>query len=116
MLQTGPPDRHQRALSAVLYAAGPSTDPLSGSTSVLTGGAALALIGARGAPATPVDVLVDAPRAVMDKAYVRTLSTRRWPPTIRVRHPEHPPDPRGGRLRGPRRQRPEPLWNPDCSP
>ncbi|MCP3819492.1 hypothetical protein NLX86_15680 [Streptomyces sp. A3M-1-3] len=84
LLQTGPPTRHQRALSAVLYAAAPSTDPLAGTTAALTGGAALTLLGVRGASATPVDVLVNAPRTVTNKGYVRTLSTRRWPPTITV--------------------------------
>ncbi|WP_455353536.1 hypothetical protein [Streptomyces sp. SYSU K217416] len=82
LLQTGPPDPRQRALAAVLYAASPSTDPLSGTTAALTGGAALRLFGVRGAPAAPVDVLVQSPRRVTSTSYVRAIPTSRWPPTI----------------------------------
>ncbi|MET9696070.1 hypothetical protein ABZY31_03985 [Streptomyces sp. NPDC006529] len=85
LLQTGPPDSRQRALSAVLYAAPPAgDDPLGGTAAALTGGAALALIGVRDAPATPLDVLVRAPRAVTPAPGVRTLTTSRWPATITV--------------------------------
>ncbi|WKV73775.1 hypothetical protein AW27_021035 [Streptomyces sp. PCS3-D2] len=51
--QTGPPDARQQALSAVLYAAPPTADPLAGTGTALTGGAALALRGIRGAPRSP---------------------------------------------------------------
>ncbi|RSS33995.1 hypothetical protein EF912_37135, partial [Streptomyces sp. WAC07061] len=44
LLQTGPPDHRQRALAAVLYAAEPAADPLSGETAALTGAAALSLL------------------------------------------------------------------------
>ncbi|MER5732327.1 hypothetical protein ABT084_29020 [Streptomyces sp. NPDC002138] len=85
LLQTGPPDSRQRALSAVLYAAQPTGgDPLDGSTAALTGGAALALIGVRDAPPTPVDVLVRAPRTLHPAPGVRPLTTSRWPATITV--------------------------------
>ncbi|MFD7027088.1 hypothetical protein ACFWAR_03500 [Streptomyces sp. NPDC059917] len=84
LLQTGPPDERQRALSAVLYAAGPAADPLGGGAAALTGGAALALIGVRGAPPTPLDVLVRAPRTVAPAPGVRPLTTARWPATITV--------------------------------
>ncbi|MFD3542748.1 hypothetical protein ACFWUQ_25105 [Streptomyces sp. NPDC058662] len=85
LLQTGPPDRRQRALAAVLYAAEPTADPLSGSTAALTGGAALALLGIREAPHTPADVLVRAPRRLTGTPEVRPLPTSRWPRTITVR-------------------------------
>ncbi|WP_121015109.1 hypothetical protein [Streptomyces sp. 3211.6] len=52
LLQTGPPDHRQRALAAVLYAAEPTADPLTGDTAALTGGAALTLLGIRDAPPT----------------------------------------------------------------
>ncbi|MEV7420477.1 hypothetical protein [Streptomyces sp. NPDC089919] len=85
LLQTGPPDARQHALAAVLYAARPGpADPLSGATAVLTGGAALALFGIRGAPAEPLDVLVPAPRTVAPAGAVRPLTTSRWPATITV--------------------------------
>ncbi|THA53835.1 hypothetical protein [Streptomyces sp. A1136] len=85
LLQTGPPDRRQRALAAVLYAAEPTADPLSGDTAALTGGAALALLGIREAPHTPADVLIRAPRRLTATAGVRPLATSRWPRTITVR-------------------------------
>ncbi|WCD86651.1 hypothetical protein KPP03845_103006 [Streptomyces xanthophaeus] len=84
LLQTGPPDHRQRALAAVLYAAEPAADPLSGDTAALTGGAALALLGVREAPDTPADVLVRAPRRLTRTARVRPLTTSRWPRTITV--------------------------------
>lgn len=89
LLQTGPPDQRQRALAAVLYAAEPAADPLSGDTAALTGGAALALLGIREAPygpaTTPADVLVRAPRRLTGTPEVRPLPTSRWPRTITVR-------------------------------
>ncbi|MER5931312.1 hypothetical protein [Streptomyces sp. NPDC002054] len=84
LLQTGPPDPRQRALAAVLYAAQPGADPLSGGTAALTGGAALALLGVRDAPPAPHDVLIRAPRTLARTAGVRPLATRRWPATITV--------------------------------
>ncbi|MFJ6796509.1 hypothetical protein [Streptomyces sp. NPDC091268] len=84
LLQTGPPDQRQHALAAVLYAADPATDPLSGDTAALTGGAALALLGIRDAPCLPADVLVRSPRRLARTARVRPLSTCRWPRTIAV--------------------------------
>ncbi|MCX5147551.1 hypothetical protein OHB36_12315 [Streptomyces sp. NBC_00320] len=84
LLQTGPPDHRQRALAAVLYAAEPAADPLSGETAVLTGAAALALLGIRGVPHTPADVLVRAPRRLTGTPEVRPLATARWPRTIAV--------------------------------
>ncbi|WP_051806729.1 hypothetical protein [Streptomyces sp. NRRL F-2664] len=84
LLQTGPPDHRQQALSAVLYAAPPATDPLSGTAAALTGGAALALLGIRDAPPDPLDVLVRAPRSVTATGRVRPCSTTRWPPTITI--------------------------------
>ncbi|MGW0393923.1 hypothetical protein ACWDYJ_24125 [Streptomyces sp. NPDC003042] len=84
LLQTGPPDHRQRALSTVLYAAEPVSDPLSGSTAALTGGAALALLGIRDAPPQPLDVLVRSPRSVAAVGPVRPRSTTRWPATIQV--------------------------------
>ncbi|MEV7173528.1 hypothetical protein AB0O42_34050 [Streptomyces sp. NPDC089922] len=82
LLQTGPPDTRQHALAAVLYAARPDTDPLSGATAALTGGAALALLGIRDAPPEPLDVLVRAPRSVAPAGTVRPATTARWPATI----------------------------------
>lgn len=84
LLQTGPPDHRQRALSAVLYAAEPASDPLSGDTAALTGGAALALLGIPGAPRTPADVLIRAPRRLTATPQVRPAATARWPRTITV--------------------------------
>ncbi|MER7759527.1 hypothetical protein [Streptomyces sp. NPDC097619] len=84
LLQTGPPDARQRALAAVLYAAGPAADRPPGAAAALTGGAALALIGVREAPAVPAHVLVRAPRTVVPVAGVVPVSTRRWPVTITV--------------------------------
>ncbi|MEV7728242.1 hypothetical protein AB0P15_26325 [Streptomyces sp. NPDC087917] len=84
LLQTGPPDHRQRALAAVLYAAEPTADPLGGDTAVLTGGAALALLGIRDAPRTPADVLVRAPRRLTATPRVRPLTTTRWPATVTV--------------------------------
>ncbi|MFI5616874.1 hypothetical protein [Streptomyces sp. NPDC051567] len=84
LLQSGPPDRRQRALSAVLYAARPSADPLSGTTAALTGGAALALLGIRDAPPDPLDVLVRSPRSVAAVSRVRPGSTTRWPAILTV--------------------------------
>ncbi|MFJ3860997.1 hypothetical protein ACIPRL_32815 [Streptomyces sp. NPDC090085] len=84
LLQTGPPDRRQRALAAVLYAAEPGSDPLSGATAALTGGAALALLGIPDAPCTPADVLIRAPRKLAGTPDVRTVPTTRWPRTITV--------------------------------
>ncbi|MFD7835892.1 hypothetical protein [Streptomyces sp. NPDC059761] len=84
LLQTGPPDHRQRALAAVLYAAEPAADPLSGDTAVLTGAAALALLGIRDVPHTPADVLVRAPRRLTGTPEVRPLATARWPRTIAV--------------------------------
>ncbi|MFD6887804.1 hypothetical protein [Streptomyces sp. NPDC059957] len=84
LLQTGPPDHRQRALAAVLYAAEPGSDPLSGETAALTGGAALALLGIREAPSTPADVLIRAPRRLAGSPDVRPYPTTRWPRTITV--------------------------------
>ncbi|MGT2528592.1 hypothetical protein ACU4GG_16730 [Streptomyces nojiriensis] len=84
LLQTGPPDARRRALSAVLYAAEPASDPLTGDTAALTGGAALALLGIREAPYDPADVLIRAPRRLKPTAGVRPLATSRWPRTITV--------------------------------
>ncbi|MEV7522239.1 hypothetical protein [Streptomyces sp. NPDC091371] len=84
LLQTGPPDSRQRALAAVLYAAHPPADPLSGATAALTGGAALALLGIRDAPPDPLDVVVRSPRSVTAVGRVRPGSTSRWPATITV--------------------------------
>ncbi|GGZ75481.1 hypothetical protein GCM10010371_39100 [Streptomyces subrutilus] len=84
LLQTGPPDPRQRALAAVLYAAPPDADPLSGDTAALTGGAALALLGVREAPHTPADVLIRAPRRLAATGWARPLPTSRWPRTITV--------------------------------
>lgn len=87
LLQTGPPDDRQRALAAVLYAAEPGSDPLSGDTAALTGGAALALLGIREAPYAPSDVLIRAPRrlaAMGGAGGVRPFPTTRWPRTISV--------------------------------
>ncbi|MFH8891307.1 hypothetical protein [Streptomyces sp. NPDC017949] len=84
LLQTGPPDPRQRALAAVLYAAEPTADPLSGDTAVLTGGAALALLGIREAPTGPVDVLIRAPRRLAPAPGVRPRATSRWPRTMTV--------------------------------
>ncbi|MGW3327512.1 hypothetical protein [Streptomyces virginiae] len=84
LLQTGPPDTRQQALSAVLYAAHPAADPLSGSTAALTGGAALALLGIRDAPPEPLDVLVRAPRSPAATGRVRPCPTARWPATIHI--------------------------------
>ncbi|MFJ2820884.1 hypothetical protein ACIO7M_07210 [Streptomyces toxytricini] len=79
LLQTGPPDHRQRALGAVLYAADPGSDPLSGDTAALTGGAALSLLGIPEAARTPADVLVRSPRRPAGTPEVRTLPTARWP-------------------------------------
>ncbi|MDJ0379641.1 hypothetical protein [Streptomyces sp. G-G2] len=85
LLQTGPPDTRQRALSAVLYAAQPARDaPLAGTTAALTGGAALALLGVRDAPAAPIDVLVRAPRTLAPAPGVRPRTISRWPASITV--------------------------------
>ncbi|MFJ7269764.1 hypothetical protein ACIQV3_24535 [Streptomyces sp. NPDC099050] len=84
LLQTGPPDQRQRALAAVLYAAEPGSDPLSGDTAALTGGAALALLGIREAPYTPADVLIRAPRKLAGSPEVRPFPTTRWPRTNTV--------------------------------
>ncbi|MEV7835306.1 hypothetical protein AB0P12_32485, partial [Streptomyces subrutilus] len=84
LLQTGPPDPRQRALAAVLYAAPPDADPLSGDTAALTGGAALALLGVREAPHTPADVLIRAPRRLAATGWARPLPTSRWPRAITV--------------------------------
>ncbi|MCM1967597.1 hypothetical protein [Streptomyces sp. G1] len=84
LLQTGPPDQRQRALAAVLYAAEPGSDPLSGDTAALTGGAALALLGIREAPYTPADVLIRSPRKLAGSPEVRPYPTTRWPRTITV--------------------------------
>ncbi|MGW0362457.1 hypothetical protein [Streptomyces sp. NPDC002990] len=84
LLQTGPPDPRQLALSAVLYAAEPTADPLSGATAALTGAAALALLGIRDAAPTPTDVLIRAPCRLAGTAAVRPLPTSRWPRTITV--------------------------------
>ncbi|MFI5762628.1 hypothetical protein ACIA8F_16990 [Streptomyces sp. NPDC051563] len=84
LLQTGPPDQRQRALAAVLYAAEPGSDPLSGDTAALTGGAALALLGIREAPYEPADVLIRAPRKLTGAPQVRPFPTTRWPRTITV--------------------------------
>ncbi|MFF4322100.1 hypothetical protein [Streptomyces sp. NPDC001568] len=84
LLQTGPPDPRRRALAAVLYAAEPTADPLSGDTAVLTGGAALALLGIRDTPTTPADVLIRAPRRLAPAPGVRTRATSRWPGTMTV--------------------------------
>ncbi|WP_327735634.1 hypothetical protein OG749_19260 [Streptomyces nojiriensis] len=84
LLQTGPPDTRQQALSAVLYAAHPAADPLSGATAALTGGAALALLGIRDAPPEPLDVLVRAPRSPAATGRVRPCPTSRWPATIHI--------------------------------
>ncbi|MFG2997073.1 hypothetical protein [Streptomyces sp. NPDC048340] len=84
LLQTGPPDHRQRALAAVLYAAEPATDPLSGDTAALTGAAALALLGIRDAPYRPADVLIRAPRRLARTAEVHPLPTSLWPRTIAV--------------------------------
>ncbi|MFB6518555.1 hypothetical protein [Streptomyces sp. NPDC056401] len=84
LLQTGPPDHRQRALAAVLYAAEPGSDPLSGDTAALTGGAALALLGIREAPYAPADVLIRAPRRLAGSPDVRPYPTTRWPRTITV--------------------------------
>ncbi|MFD3545905.1 hypothetical protein ACFWUW_09855 [Streptomyces sp. NPDC058655] len=87
LLQTGPPDQRQRALSAVLYAAAPTADPLTGDTAALTGGAALGLLGIREAPygpGSPLDVLIRAPRRLAATPEVRPLATSRWPRTITV--------------------------------
>ncbi|AWZ08482.1 MULTISPECIES: hypothetical protein [unclassified Streptomyces] len=92
LLQTGPPDHRQRALAAVLYAAEPAADPLSGDTAALTGAAALSLLGIRireapyppAAPAAPADVLIRAPRRLASVDGVRPFPTARWPRTIAV--------------------------------
>ncbi|MEU8434189.1 hypothetical protein AB0F18_14955 [Streptomyces sp. NPDC029216] len=84
LLQTGPPDHRQRALAAVLYAAEPAADPLSGDTAALTGGAALALLGIRDAPPAPADVLIRSPRRLTPTARVRPVTTSRWPGTLTV--------------------------------
>ncbi|MEU4951237.1 hypothetical protein [Streptomyces lavendulae] len=84
LLQTGPPDHRQRALAAVLYAAEPATDPLSGDTAALTGAAALALLGIRDAPAVPADVVIRAPRRLAALPQVRPRPTSRWPRTLTV--------------------------------
>ncbi|MFJ6754361.1 hypothetical protein ACIQNK_04910 [Streptomyces sp. NPDC091273] len=84
LLQTGPPDPRQQALSAVLYAAEPAADPLSGATAALTGGAALALLGIRGAPPDPLHVLVRSPRTVAAAGRVRPGPSSRWPATIHI--------------------------------
>ncbi|MBW5484737.1 hypothetical protein [Streptomyces bambusae] len=84
LLQTGPPSPRQRALAAVLYAARPDADPLAGTTAALTGGAALALLGIRDAPPTPLDVVVRAPRRVAPLPGVRPVPTTRWPATMSV--------------------------------
>lgn len=84
LLQTGPPDHRQRALAAVLYAAEPAADPLSGDTAALTGAAALSLLGIRDTPPAPADVLVRAPRRLAGTPEVRPRTTSRWPRTITV--------------------------------
>ncbi|MFD9573840.1 hypothetical protein ACFWBI_28880 [Streptomyces sp. NPDC059982] len=84
LLQTGPPDHRQRALAAVLYAAEPTSDPLSGDTAALTGAAALALLGIRDAPPVPADVLIRAPRRLTALPQVRPAPTTRWPRTLTV--------------------------------
>ncbi|MFD3871391.1 hypothetical protein [Streptomyces sp. NPDC058623] len=84
LLQTGPPDPRRRALAAVLYAAEATADPLSGDTAVLTGGAALALLGIRDTPTSPADVLIRAPRRLAAAPGVRTRATSRWPRTMTV--------------------------------
>ncbi|MCX5378181.1 hypothetical protein [Streptomyces sp. NBC_00091] len=84
LLQTGPPDHRQRALAAVLYAAEPTADPLSGETAALTGAAALSLLGIGDTPPTPADVLIRAPRRLTGTPEVRPLTTSRWPRTITV--------------------------------
>ncbi|GAA1177158.1 hypothetical protein GCM10009654_38060 [Streptomyces hebeiensis] len=83
LIQTGTPDPRQRLLAAVLYAAaGPA--PLSGTTAVLSGEAALALYGVRGAGTHHADILVGAHRGLRDAVYVRLRRTTRWPPTLLV--------------------------------
>ncbi|QES54852.1 hypothetical protein DEJ51_12015 [Streptomyces venezuelae] len=84
LLQTGPPDIRQQALSAVLYAAHPGADPLAGTTAALTGGAALALLGIRDAPPEPLDILVRSPRSPAATGRVRPCPTSRWPATIHI--------------------------------
>ncbi|MCX5198396.1 hypothetical protein OOK31_31700 [Streptomyces sp. NBC_00249] len=87
LLQTGLPDHRQRALAAVLYAAEPTADPLSGDTAALTGAAALSLLGIRDAaptPPAPADVLIRAPRRLTGTPDVRPAPTSRWPRTITV--------------------------------
>ncbi|MFF4328643.1 hypothetical protein ACFYZT_19270 [Streptomyces sp. NPDC001591] len=84
LLQTGPPDPRQRALAAVLYAAEPTADPLTGDTAALTGGAALTLLGLRDAPPTPADVLIRSPRRLTATPRVRPVTTSRWPGTLTV--------------------------------
>ncbi|WP_424213630.1 hypothetical protein ACN20G_16965 [Streptomyces sp. BI20] len=85
LLQTGPPDRAQRALAAVLYAAPPADPaPLSGADAVLSGGAALALHGIAGAPAEPVTVLVRSGRRPAACRWARPRATGRRPAPWRV--------------------------------
>ncbi|WP_405617549.1 hypothetical protein [Streptomyces sp. NBC_01508] len=82
LIQTGKPDVRQQLLAAVLFAAkGASVMP--GRTAVLTGEAALAIYGVRGARADRADVLVEGDRRLRDGSYVRLHPTRRWPPTLR---------------------------------
>ncbi|MGW8884351.1 hypothetical protein [Streptomyces sp. NPDC055749] len=82
LIHAGAPDRYQRMLAAVLYAAEPDSDPLSGATAVVTGEAALSLYGVRGTRSGTVDVLVDEARRMRDVAYVRIRRTRRRPPSL----------------------------------
>lgn len=82
LIHRGSPDPYQRMLAAVLYAAEPDSDPLSGATAVVTGEAALSLYGVRGAGSETVDVLLDERRRMRDVAYVRVRRTRRRPPNL----------------------------------
>ncbi|QNE77104.1 hypothetical protein F0344_23030 [Streptomyces finlayi] len=82
LMQTGAPDPYQRVLAAVLYAAEPASDPLSGTTAVVTGEAALSLYRVRGTGSGTVDVLLDEARRMRDVAYVRIRRTRRHPPSL----------------------------------
>jgi hypothetical protein len=83
LIQTGDPTERQRLLAAVLYAS-TEAEAHSGATAVLTGEAALALYGVRGAGTDRADVLVRPGRGLRDTSYVHLHRTTRWPPTLVV--------------------------------
>ncbi|MFI0979643.1 hypothetical protein ACH4SP_21915 [Streptomyces sp. NPDC021093] len=82
LMQPLPPTPAQRALAAVLYAAGPNPRPLNGRSAAVTAETALFLRGVRDARPAPVDVLVHHTRDIRSTAFVRVHRTRRYPPVL----------------------------------